>query len=118
MSGDRFGPGHRRAASHAREHSQVTCFPPGLAEVLHKRAHRVLTDTTSVQDKPSETPGLTRYPPGADMGNTPASPDTPADQQKHAQHQLIPELRLASTQRLLIICKLGGNGKLPDTVRS
>jgi len=74
MSGDRLGPGHRRAASHAREHSQVTCFPPGLAEGLHKRAHCMLTDTTSVQDKLSEILGLTRYPLGADMGNTLSQP--------------------------------------------
>jgi hypothetical protein len=32
MSCDRFGPGHRRAASRARDHSRATCFPPGLAE--------------------------------------------------------------------------------------
>ena len=52
MSGDRFGPGHRRAASRAREHSQVTCFPPGLAEGLHKRAHRMPNNVISASDVP------------------------------------------------------------------
>jgi hypothetical protein len=34
----------------------------------------MLTDTTSVQDKLSEILGLTRYPLGADMGNTLSQP--------------------------------------------